>query len=89
MLIGNNIRLRAPEQNDIPQWVEWLNVPEVKENLYVAYPLGIADETKWFESMIQSPMEMHPLVIEVKVGKGWQMVGNIGFNQVDWRNSIA
>jgi len=89
MLTGKNTRLRAPERNDIPQWVEWLNDPEVIENLYIAYPLSNADETKWFESMLQSPMELHPLVIEVKTGKSWQMVGNIGFNQVDWRNSNA
>ena len=36
MIYGKNIRFRAPEKSDIPQWVEWLNDPEVIKGLHDA-----------------------------------------------------
>jgi RimJ/RimL family protein N-acetyltransferase len=89
MIYGKNIRFRAPEKSDIPQWVEWLNDPEVIQGLQMAHPLGLEDENNWFETMIKRPMEEHILVIEVKESKGWHMIGNIGFDRVDWLNASA
>ena len=30
MIYGENLRLRAPTQSDLPQFVTWLNDPEVR-----------------------------------------------------------
>lgn len=87
MIYGKNIRFRAPEKSDIPQWVEWLNDPDVIKGLMMPYPLGLEDETAWFDAMIKRPIEEHPLVIEVKDPDGWRMVGNIGLHSVDWLNA--
>ena len=89
MILGKNVRLRAPERADIPRWVEWLNDPEVIADLDIYYPLGLEDENAWFDAMLKRPMEEHPLAIEVKGPKGWQLAGNISFHQVDWRNASA
>ena len=89
MIYGKNIRFRAPEKSDIPQWVEWLNDPDVIKGLMMPYPLGLEDEYAWFDAMIKRPIEEHPLVIEVKDPKGWRMVGNIGLHSVDWLNANA
>jgi RimJ/RimL family protein N-acetyltransferase len=89
MIYSKNIRFRAPEKNDIPKWVEWLNDPDVIKGLTIRHPLGLEDELVWFETMMKRPTEEHPMVIEVKDGKTWQMVGNIGFHQFDWLSANA
>ncbi len=89
MIYGKNIRFRASEKSDIPQWVEWLNDPDVIKGLQMPHPLGLEDENTWFEAMMKRPMEEHILVIEVKESKGWHMIGNIGFDHVDWLNASA
>jgi hypothetical protein len=83
MISSKNIRFRAPEKSDIPQWVEWLNDPEVIKGLIQPYPLGLEDENTWFETMMKRPMEEHIMVIEMKDAKGWHMIGNVGFEQID------
>lgn len=89
MIISSNIRLRAPERKDIPQWVVWLNDPEVTAGMLLVYPIGIEDETNWFDMMMKKPAEEHPLVIEVKQGEIWAMVGNCGIHKIDWRTRSA
>ena len=41
MIYGKNIRFRAPEKSDIPQWVEWLNDPDVIKGLLNAASTGV------------------------------------------------
>ena len=89
MIYGKNIRFRAQEKSDIPQWVEWLNDPEVIKGLLQPHPLGLEDENIWFEAMMKRPMEEHIIVIEMKDAKGWHIIGNIGFDHVDWLNASA
>lgn len=50
-LYGQNIRLRAAERADIPQFLCWINDPEVVENLEVYAPMGMVEEESWFEAM--------------------------------------
>lgn len=85
MIYGNRIRLRAPERSDIPSFVNWLNDPEVVSGLMVALPMSLADEEGWFEQMLKSPLEQHPMTIEIRQGDGWMAVGNCGFHEIDWR----
>ncbi|MCI0518791.1 MAG: GNAT family N-acetyltransferase [Chloroflexi bacterium] len=86
MIYSSRLRLRAPERADLPQFVAWLNDPEVRENLSLYLPLSQAREEQWFEAMLQREVDTHPLVIEIQVGKGWKMIGNCGFHNLDWRN---
>jgi diamine N-acetyltransferase len=85
MIYSDRIRLRAPTRSDLPQFVEWLNDPEVKAGLLMVLPLSFEDEESWFESMMKSPATQHPLVIEVRNADDWQMIGNCGFHAIDWR----
>ncbi|HWQ04018.1 MAG TPA: GNAT family protein [Longilinea sp.] len=89
MIIGQNIRLRAIERQDLPHFVEWLNDPEVRRNLLVNVPLSQAQEDGWFERVLSRPLEEQPLAIEVNTPEGWQMVGNCGLFDLDWRNRSA
>lgn len=84
MIIGERVRLRGIERQDIAQFVTWLNDREVTENLLLNLPVSRAEEEGWFERMLQRPMEEHPKAIEVKTADGWVFVGNIGFHDLDW-----
>ena len=85
MIYGQRIRLRAPEREDLPRFVAWLNDPEVREGLTIPLPLSMGEEERWFERMLNSPTPEHPLVIEVAEGENWKPVGNSGFHEFDWR----
>lgn len=78
MIFGERIRLRAPERDDLPMFVSWLNDPEVRAGLATYLPISMAQEEQWFESVLKRPMESQPLVIEVKELDTWVPIGNIG-----------
>jgi diamine N-acetyltransferase len=87
MYFSKRLRLRAMERTDIPRFVEWLNDPEVTPGISIIYPMGSEDESRWFDGVMQTPLELHPLVIEIKDGKDWKPIGNCGFHNLDWRNA--
>jgi RimJ/RimL family protein N-acetyltransferase len=84
MLYSNRLRLRAAEKADIPRFVIWLNDPEVRQFLLMAYPLSQAFEEKWFASMLDRGMAEQVLVIERKIGAEYEPIGNTSFMNVDW-----
>lgn len=85
MIYGKNVRLRAPEREDLPRFVRWLNDPEVIQGMLMFSPMSLASEEKWFERMLERPPEEQPFVIELQDGDTWQAVGNCGFHNIDWR----
>lgn len=66
MIYGERIRLRSIEREDLPRFVEWLNDLEVIEGLALYLPFSLAEETKWFEKMIERPPEERSLGIEIR-----------------------
>lgn len=89
MIYGDRVRLRHVEREDLPKFVEWLNDPEIYQGLSMYTPLSMAEEENWFETMLKNPKDEHPLCIEAKVDDGWQLIGNSGFFDLDWRNRSA
>jgi diamine N-acetyltransferase len=90
MIYGDRIRLRADERADLPQFVEWLNDPEVLEGISNDLPQGQADEDIWFENMLKLPREEHPCAIEARTEDGgWKLIGNCGFFDFNWRSRLA
>ena len=83
MLIGEGIRLRGIEREDLPLFVRWLNDPEVRRFLLQHYPISNPQEERWFEQMLQNPAAEQPLVIEVQQDSDWTPIGNISFMGVD------
>jgi diamine N-acetyltransferase len=84
MILGERVRLRAIERDDLPRFVAWLNDPEVLRGLLLAIPLSLPQEEQWFSRMLEQPTEEHPLVIEVNTPEGWTAIGNIAFHAVNW-----
>lgn len=81
-LYGHNLRLRSAERTDIPQFLRWINDPEVVENLEVYAPMGTVEEEVWFDAMKARPIDEHALVIEVHPEGSddrWVVIGNTSF----------
>jgi diamine N-acetyltransferase len=88
-IYGQRMRMRAPERKDIPNFVSWLNDPEVTSGLTLYLPMSLVEEEGWFESMLSRPAAEHPMVIEVQSESDWIPIGNCGFNEIDWRVRAA
>lgn len=84
MIYGKRVRLRAVERSDVAQYYDWVNDPDVTAGLTLFLPMSNTDEEKWFESTMQRPQEEKPLAIEIRHGKGWRLIGNCGFFDIDW-----
>lgn len=84
MIVGENIRLRAIEREDIPCFLRWMNDPEVTQFLLISSPLSKAMEEKWFERQQEIPPQQgQVLAIEVFENGGWVHIGNTGLHDVD------
>ena len=82
---GKRIRLRAIERSDIPVFVRWFNDPEVRGYLQMYMPMSMADEELWFEAQLKD-RDRHIFGIETLEGK---LIGNIGIEDIDWKNRRA
>jgi RimJ/RimL family protein N-acetyltransferase len=78
MIYGERIRFAAPEREDVPLFVAWINDPDVRQGLELYLPMSEAKEEKWFEEMLKRPEETQPLTIEAREGDQWVKIGNLG-----------
>jgi diamine N-acetyltransferase len=85
LIYGERVRLRAIERDDLPLFVDWLNDQEVNAGLLHYLPFSLTDEEQWFSEMQKTPMDEHPLVIEVRQNGEWLPIGDCGFFKIDWR----
>lgn len=83
ILYSERIRLRAVEREDIKQFHEWLNDPQVTRGLALYLPLSMADEESWFNSLAHRNPHEKPFSIEIKKGKHWALIGNCGFHSIE------
>ncbi len=84
MILGQRIRLRAIEREDLPRFVRWFNDPEVRENLDLFLPMSLAEEEKWFEDVLEKDSIERPFAIDFREGDDWVHLGGCGlfsFNQ--------
>ncbi len=85
MITGKRIRLRAISKDDLPQYIVWLNDPDVFRNTSLFAPLSMEQEEQWYRDTLAHPVEEQPLAIEVKTDGGWKLVGNVGLMNFDQR----
>ena len=85
MIYGERVRFRHTEREDLPAFVKWFNDPEVRQGLAIYLPMSLANEEKWFEGMLQRPLEEQVLCIEMKDGDEWRLIGNCGVFGIDKR----
>lgn len=88
MIIGERVRLRAIERDDIPTFVRWFNDPDVRQYLLMYEPMSRAKEERWFEAQLESRDDLL-FGIEARAGDGWVHIGVIGLHKIDWKNRNA
>ncbi len=91
-LFGERIRLRAAEKEDIPIFLEWVNDPDVTENLLLVHPISYFEEEQWYEDMMKLPPIEHIFVIEIKKSEAessYHPIGTCKFFKINWRNRSA
>ncbi len=81
ILLGERVRLRPPEERDLPLFVRWLNDPEVRYWLQMseAPELTLEAEQEWYEGMRGDPSRLL-WVIETSEGRP---IGNLGLFGID------
>jgi len=92
MILGEQIRFRAIEKEDLPYFVKWLNDPEVRQGLSLLVPFSLAEEENWFEEILKKPQFEKPMAIEIQPDPQvdeWIFVGNCGLFGIDWQNRFA
>ena len=89
MIVGKRVRLRGLERADLPLLQKWLNDPDVTAGLGMVLPLSMADEEQWFERVMHMEPEAKPMAIELKASRGWRLIGDIGFFNIEWTNRCA
>jgi RimJ/RimL family protein N-acetyltransferase len=85
MIFGPRVRLRRPEREDLPLFVAWLNDPDVRAGIAMYLPIGMAEEEKWFETLIERQQEQRPFTVEIPHGEGWRPIGSTSLFDFDWR----
>jgi UDP-4-amino-4,6-dideoxy-N-acetyl-beta-L-altrosamine N-acetyltransferase len=85
VILGEKIRLRAIEREDIPTFVRWFNDPEVRRYLEMYLPMSKAEEEQWFEAHLKNDSNRF-FGIETAEGV---LIGNVGLHSIDWKNRSA
>lgn len=83
VIYGKRVRLRAAERDDVKRFCVWVNDPEVTRYLTLYLPISTVDEENWFDAMTRRDQSEKPLVIEVREGAGWKMIGNCAVFGID------
>jgi RimJ/RimL family protein N-acetyltransferase len=83
---GKLVRLRAFERADLKRCVEWFADPEVRENLYLRYPMSMDEEERWYEDYVKKLDDNRIFAIETLKGKH---IGNVGLHKMDHLNRHA
>jgi diamine N-acetyltransferase len=83
MILGDRIRLRSVERDDLSRFVAWFNDPEVRSCLLQILPVSMDDEIRWFESQLERPPAERPFSIDARVKEEWIHIGSCGFMKID------
>jgi RimJ/RimL family protein N-acetyltransferase len=85
MIIGDGIRFRGIERDDLPRFVEWFNDPEILQGVSMFLPMAMWEEEGWFEALADRPQAERPLAIEIFSDGSWVHIGNLGLFDIDGR----
>lgn len=84
MIQGERVVLRAIEREDLPNYVQWFNDPEVLVFFGRYQPMSLAEEQKWYEAML-GDSSVRNFAVEFE----GRHIGGCGFGRIDGRNASA
>ena len=88
MIVGEKVRLRPIERDDLPRYVEWFADPEVRRYLALYLPFSLAQEERWFENLLERLERREDVVLAIETAEGVH-IGNVGLHRIDWKNRNA
>ncbi|MEX0782320.1 MAG: GNAT family protein [Dehalococcoidia bacterium] len=70
---GQLVRLRAREVDDLDRYHRWLNDPEVTQHVMMRYPISVAFERNYLESVAPTSFELALFSMDTLAGEhiGW------------------
>ncbi len=87
MIEGKKVRIRAIEKTDIDEIMNWINDPEVMQNLFMRYPVSRYQEEKWIEKALDDSNPQNKVfALQTKDGV---YLGGIGLHAINWENGNA
>jgi RimJ/RimL family protein N-acetyltransferase len=89
MIVGDGLRFRAIEQEDLARFVRWFNDPEVLSGVSMFLPMAMWEEEQWFKALADRPQAERPLAIEIFSNEEWLHIGNLGLFSIDDRVHMA
>ena len=88
MIVGKKVRLRPVERGDLPRFVEWFGDPEVRRHLALYLPFSLAQEERWFESLLDRLERQGDVLLAIETADGVH-IGNIGLHAINWKDRNA
>jgi RimJ/RimL family protein N-acetyltransferase len=88
VLRGRSTFLRPAEREDIPRFVEWMNDERTVVYLAARAPIGLADEERWFERMVEGQGDDRWFFVICRTGDE-RAIGTIGLFDIDLTNGSA
>jgi RimJ/RimL family protein N-acetyltransferase len=91
MILGQRVRLRPVEKDDLPRFVKWFGDPELRSYLAAHLPLGQVQEERWFERNLgQGSEQTWAIEAEPADAVGpWVHIGSCGYHEVEWRHRVG
>jgi RimJ/RimL family protein N-acetyltransferase len=92
MILGQRIRLRPIDKDDLPRFVKWLGNPELRGYLAQYLPYGQAQEERWYDRNVGAgdlqawAIDAQPA--DMAVGP-WIHIGSCGFHDMDSRSRVG
>ena len=87
MLSGEYVFLRAIEQDDLPQLMEWRNKPELRKFFRETNEINSINQSKWFD-IVNDKNSIHKMFAIVKKDTN-ELMGACGLCYIDWINRSA
>ncbi len=88
MILGEQVRLRPIERDDLPRFVEWFGDPEVRRHLALYLPFSLAQEERWFEKLLERLERQEDVTLAIETAEGVH-IGSIGLMSINWKDRYA
>ncbi|NQY23174.1 MAG: GNAT family N-acetyltransferase [Campylobacteraceae bacterium] len=87
MINGKIVALRAIEENDLSQLMEWRNNPVLRKYFRETDEINIVNQKKWFDS-VTSKNTLHKMFAIINIETN-ELMGACGLCYIDWINRSA
>jgi RimJ/RimL family protein N-acetyltransferase len=83
VILGEGIRLRPVEREDLSRYVAWFNDPEVREGIERLLPMSSDEEGSWFQCLSSRSLFERPFALDVLEARAWRHIGGRGIHHFE------